>query len=339
MRKSQKPGQPKAKRAGQLSQDPMQLQSGRNGTWKGAAVAAPRPVGEQYVKALEAFKKKHGHCNVPRIFPSNQSLGYWVDRMRRRRREGKLDEQTIRRLDKLGFCWSLLERRFHRRDLDEFVARVRDFKKRHGHCNIALHEGADEDLVNWRKDVRKSRKHGRLDPKYVRQLEKLGFAWERRKTVDPKAMYAALLAYRKRYGDCNVPYEWPQDVGLARWVSRMRAARKRNGLTRAEIRQYDKIGFAWDGTAWRDRRLDERLKELAAFRKKHGHCKVPADYAKSPGLGKWVAQMRWQKKAGKLARETVRRLNAAGFCWQAREAKKPLRKPKKTAARAKKARR
>jgi len=127
-------------------------------------------------------KRKHGHCNVPRTYPPNQQLAYWVAKQRASKKKGKLDRKTIRRLNELGFCWSLLRRRFYRRDLDEFVALVTAFKKRHGHCNlIAAYEGVDQDLQAWLKDVRKSKNQGRLDPQRVRQLDRLGFVWEPRK--------------------------------------------------------------------------------------------------------------------------------------------------------------
>ena len=134
---------------------------------------------EQLFKKLEAFKKKHGHCNVPRSYPLDQQLAYWVDRLRSRKRKCTLDRKTIRRLNELGFCWSLLHRRFHRRDLDEFVALVAAFKKRHGHCDLFVaREGVGLDFRWWVMDVRKSKKQGRLDPERVRQLDRLGFLWE-----------------------------------------------------------------------------------------------------------------------------------------------------------------
>ena len=76
-------------------------------------------------------RKKHGHCNVPKIYPRNQHLGYWVNNLRSLRKEGKLDRKTVRRLDDLGFCWSRLVRRFHRRDLDELVTALAALKKKH----------------------------------------------------------------------------------------------------------------------------------------------------------------------------------------------------------------
>jgi DNA-binding transcriptional regulator YiaG len=268
---------------------------------------------EQRFKELEAFKRKHGHCNVPRSYPLNQQVAYWVDKLRSSKRKGKLDKTTIRRLDELGFCWSLLHRRFHRRDLDELVAILTAFKERHGHCNlIAAHEGLDLDLVDWLKDVRKSKKQGRLDPRYIRQLERLGFVW-RPKEQNRQEMYSALLDYRKRYGDCRVPSQWPKNRRLASWVERMRAAKRRNKLTHAQIQELDRIGFIWSIAlrhTW-----EQRFKELEAFKKEHGHCNVPENYPLNPALGHWVSAMRHKKKCGKLTEAQIQELDRIGFIW------------------------
>ena len=285
-----------------------------------------QPAWEQRFKELEAFKREHGHCNVPRSYPLNRQLAYWVDGMRRRKKQGRLDKANIRRLDALGFCWSLLHRRFHRRDLDELVAALTAFKQKHGHCNlIAAHEGVDGDLVSWLKDVRKSKKQGRLDPKYVRRLEKLGFEWEPQKQHSQK-MYSALLDYRTRYGDCRVPSQWPENRRLANWVANVRAARRQNTLPQARIQQLDRIGFTWN-TDLREKFWEQRFKELKKFTRRHGHCRVPSKYPPAPSLARWASAMRRQKRDGTLAEERIRRLAASGFCWDMSK-DRPLRRRK-----------
>jgi hypothetical protein len=49
-------------------------------------------------------------------------------------------------------------------------------------------------------------------------------------------------------------------------------------MTTFRIQELEILGFEWDshGAAW-----DERLKELADYRKIHGHCNVPRKYSKA----------------------------------------------------------
>jgi hypothetical protein len=295
----------------------------------------PRQAWDLRFKELEAFKKKHGHCNVPRSYRRNQPLAYWVDSLRRKKRQGKLERKTASRLNALGFAWSVVKRRFHRRNLDELVVFLGAFKKRHGHCDIqAAHEGVGADIMDWLKDVRKSKKQGRLDPRHARQLDRLGFVWQPKQQF-PRAMQAALAAYRKQHGDCLVPADWPENRRLASWVERMRSARRRKLLTADEIAELDRIGFAWENRfaqAW-----EEHFQQLEKFQKKHKHCRVPRVYAAAPALPRWVATMRRQKRLGKLASERTARLNTLGLDWTADAGKRPRktepagRKPKKKA--------
>jgi hypothetical protein len=273
----------------------------------------PRESWEQRFEELESFKKKHGHCNVPKRYPQNRQLANWVGTLRSLKRRNTLDKRTIRRLDKLGFHWSPPHHRVHCRDLDEFVAFLTAFKKRHGHCDFLAARGcAGKDLVGWVQDVRKSKKQGRLDSQRIRQLDRLGFVWEPRKQ-GWQQFYAALLDYRKQYGDCRVPVKWPQNPWLGAFVHRMRTAKKRNLLTKAQVRELDQIGFIWSITprySW-----EQHVRDLETFKKKHKHCDVPKTYPPNPALGHWVSHMRQQKRLGTLAKDRVYRLAALGFNW------------------------
>src|SRR5689334_8758452 len=54
---------------------------------------------------LRAYRREHGHCQVPSRSKKNPSLGYWVNYQRVLRRSGRLDAARRRRLDKIGFDW------------------------------------------------------------------------------------------------------------------------------------------------------------------------------------------------------------------------------------------
>eukprot|EP00980_Cylindrotheca_fusiformis_P002493 scaffold586_cov68-Cylindrotheca_fusiformis.AAC.2 len=68
---------------------------------------------EQRHNELAAFRREHGHCNVPSQYPENPQLATWVKCQRRQCkifRQGKKSNMTMERftaLDKLGFIWDL----------------------------------------------------------------------------------------------------------------------------------------------------------------------------------------------------------------------------------------
>jgi hypothetical protein len=61
-------------------------------------------VWEQRFIELTRYKKRFGHCNVPKDWAENPKLGAWVDNQRTRK--GKLASLRKARLDALGFDWS-----------------------------------------------------------------------------------------------------------------------------------------------------------------------------------------------------------------------------------------
>ena len=68
---------------------------------------------------------------------------------------------------------------------------------------------------------------------------------------------------------------------------------------------------------------EQRIKDLKAFRKEHGHCNVSSKYQPNLALGRWVAKLRHQNKGGRLAKDKILLLDALGFCWERKPAAPP----------------
>jgi hypothetical protein len=62
--------------------------------------------------------------------------------------------------------------------------------------------------------------------------------------------------------------------------------------------------------------IDDRIEQLLRFEAQEGHLFVPQTHKKD-GLGKWVDNMRYQKKNGKIKKnDTISRLDEIGFVWE-----------------------
>ncbi len=57
------------------------------------------------VAQLEAFRRDHGHINVPHAWPRNRELAAWLHGVRCNKRSGRLDADRVRQLDALGVVW------------------------------------------------------------------------------------------------------------------------------------------------------------------------------------------------------------------------------------------
>jgi hypothetical protein len=90
-----------------------------------------------------------------------------------------------------------------------------------------------------------------------------------------------LANYRKIHRDCNVPERCSENIQLAKWVAtqrryyRLHRQGKTSPMTNYRIQAMESLGFEWGShvAAWED-----RLNELADYRKIHGHCNVPYNY-------------------------------------------------------------
>ncbi len=86
--------------------------------------------------------------------------------------------------------------------------------------------------------------------------------------------------FKERFGHCNVVSGWPEDPGLASWVSKQRIKKKKALLTDEQIRDLDWLGFTWNyqqvkcQADWM-----ERYEALERYTRQHGNPHVPRMYS------------------------------------------------------------
>jgi DNA-binding CsgD family transcriptional regulator len=127
---------------------------------------------ESHYNALAAYQRAHGHCLVP-ISPKERSdLKSWVSWQRVLRRKGKLSEDRVRRLDKLGFVWNPSEDQWER-----MLAALLEYQKVHGNCNVPFDWSENPQLGNWVVTQRNYHRKGLLRPERRERLAAIGFRW------------------------------------------------------------------------------------------------------------------------------------------------------------------
>ena len=149
---------------------------------------------------------------------------------------------------------------------------------------------------------------GLLDRECICQLDRLGVVWEPRKR-NREDMFAELVAYRAKHGDCNVPLRWSENPRLGLWVHRQRQSRRRSTLPQDHISQLDKIGFVWTRCeAW-----ESKYAALVEYKRMHGDCRVSTLSEEYAVLGNWVHTLRTYRKQGKLSEEQIGPPGRIGF--------------------------
>jgi hypothetical protein len=121
---------------------------------------------------LERFQKQHGHCLVTKKHEAEYpGLQKWIGNQRIRRERGGMDGEQMKRLDAIGFIWSVSDAKWQ----VQFAALER-FQKQHGHCSVTRKQEAEyPGLYRW-VDYQRERRD-QMDGERLQQLESIGFSW------------------------------------------------------------------------------------------------------------------------------------------------------------------
>ena len=107
-------------------------------------------------------------------------LGRWVGVQRGKYKKGKLSGEQVKKLEEIGFVWSILV------EWEENFLLLLDYKNEKGNCLVTQTyktvEGAK--LGNWVGVQRREKKKGRLSGERVKKLEEIGFVFNVFKQYD-----------------------------------------------------------------------------------------------------------------------------------------------------------
>ncbi len=186
---------------------------------------------------LKHYKERFGDCNVPRRWLENTRLEQWVSHQRARLKQDKMTDEQRRCLEALGFAWDPRDAYW-----EEMFAELERYKERFGDCNVPQSWDEDPKLASWVSNQRSRRKDGRMTTEQLHRIDALGFVWHT-KDAAWEEMFAELMRYKERFGDCDVRREWPEDPKLGQWVKTQRRQVKIGSLTDERRRRLEEIGF------------------------------------------------------------------------------------------------
>lgn len=255
------------------------------------------------------YLKNHVDCNVPDKYSENPSLGNWVSKQRVSKKKGKLPDEKVQQLERIGFDWVV-----HAVSWERMFNELIKFKKSNGHANVPQHYSQSPMLARWVNTQRTKWKKGQLIPEMIKKLEGIDFEWAP-KTSSAESMLFALSEFKDKYGHCLVPRHYPENPGLAVWVRTRRALMTKGRLPLDHIQRLNVIGFEWHphDDAW-----ERNYTELCSYKEAEGHCKVPQSH---PVLGRWVSKQRQKRKKGLLPKGKIKRLDDIGFVWEPKAGK------------------
>ena len=187
--------------------------------------------------ALQAYKQKYGHCNVPNRWADNPKLGPWCGGQRYAFQCNKLPPDRIERLEQLGFVWDVLDSVW-----EQMFSALTVYKSKYGDCNVPVAWKENPKLGSWCGNQRSAYGSKMLSVDRVTRLDHLGFVWDKLTTAWEK-MFAELSAYKNAHGDCNVPEQFKDNSKLATWCGTQRRSHKSNKLAAGRAKRLEAIGF------------------------------------------------------------------------------------------------
>jgi hypothetical protein len=134
------------------------------------------------------------------------------------------------------------------------LTELQTFWCKYDHCDVENQRLQMIELRRWVDDQLWRFTRGELAADQIEQLKQLGIdfppvenAVTRETTLQKawEAMFEALVTYKEKYGDCDVPKDF-DGIRLAWWVVCQRELRAARKLKRECIQRLDEVGFVWN---------------------------------------------------------------------------------------------
>lgn len=124
------------------------------------------------ISVAVTYRGEHEDCNVPKGWSENEKLAKWVQAQRKAKKQGKISENHVERLEAIGFVWDPYEARW-----EEMFAELQDYLARHRNCCVPTNWPENPQLSTWVQTQRKAKKQGKISDERVARLEAINFVW------------------------------------------------------------------------------------------------------------------------------------------------------------------
>ena len=231
---------------------------------------------ESMFEQFRAYVRTHGDSYIPIRYPSNASLGRWVDNQRHQYRlllRGQPSRMTAERLEKLtalGMAWDPRDKVW-----ENWYEKLVQYKEIHGHVNPPkYYEGGLGRWVYYQRSQYRYFLEGEVSSmtqERAERLNALGMVWSIHSASWDES-YRLLQEFYKQHGHANVPTD--PDNALSVWVQTQRREYKlykegkHSQMAMERIERLDKLNFQWD---YQEAIWLEKYKELCRYREEHGN--------------------------------------------------------------------
>ena len=272
-----------------------------------------------YYEIAKKYYDEHGDLNVNAHYEINGvKLGTWISSQRESYKKGRLSEEQIKMLGKIGMSWHRFSGKW-----DNAYEYAKKYAEEHGALDPPAEYKAEDGfaLGAWVASQRAKYADGKLKPMQIKRLEALTISWDVLREAWQNGIDHA-KAYYAEHGNLNVPgqYECEDGYKLGIWLANQRSKYRSGKLTEERKAALDALGIKWDSN--KDR-WQTGYEHAQAYYRKNGDLNVPQDYICTDGytLNNWIASQRKAYKNGKLSGERIDLLNGIGMVWNQNDSK------------------
>ncbi|MEU6351624.1 Helicase associated domain protein [Streptomyces sp. NPDC047072] len=262
----------------------------------------------------QKYFTQHGHLDMRQDERAEDGyqIGRWIGWQRMAYHQGKLPDDRVAALDKLGMVWNKALTAWQRN-----YSEAQQYYEEHGDLLVVpSHVTASGcRLGTWIAKQRDNYQKDKLSAEQIVLLDEIGMAWRPLDEAWQQA-YQHACAYRERHGHLDVPtgYVASDDFRLGRWIINQRKARREDRMPEDKIRALEDLGIVWDPL---EAKWERGLAEARAYKDRYKDLRVHARYVAPSGykLGGWIADQRKAQARERLPKDRIDRLNALGMSW------------------------
>lgn len=247
-------------------------------------------------QVAKEYYAEHGNL-MPSItdrYYKGVKLSRWIEQLRTYRKSGicpsYLTPERIGQLDAIGMVWNVSDYIFEKN-----YACCLEYYQEHGNLDIPLKYVAKDGtrLGTWVNGIRCAARNPSscrgtpLTDSQKSRLDEIGFVWEPKKNILWKQYFEALVNYKKKYGNLDVPAAFTTEDGipLGRWIRR-----QKNGadtMSGEKRKLLSDLGLVWDAPdPW-----EEKFQLVKQYYDEHGDTNILGNYvADGVWIGRWLSE-------------------------------------------------
>ena len=267
------------------------------------------------------------------------SLGVWINTQRQAYKSGKLSQDKIELLDKIGMRF---ENKLNKIEWEEYYKLAEAYFNKNNNLEIPRSfktlDGitCDENGYNlgrWIGFQRQVYKNRKLSKGKIELLEKIGMRFENKiNKIGWEEYYKLAKAYYNKNNNLEIPRSFKTLDGinydengynLGGWITTQRQTYKSGKLSEEKIKLLEKIGMRFENKkniiGW-----EEYYKLAKVYFEKNNNLEISQSFKTLDGitydekgynLGIWIKTQRQFYKNGKLNKERIELLDKIGMVW------------------------